>query len=492
VTEPLHNLLTGAARLAPDHPAAVDGDRMLTYRQLDQQANRLAHRLIDCGVRPGDRVGLLLEKSLATLVAVYGTLKAGAAYVPLAPKQPPERQAHIIGVAGVQVVVTAGEPCLSPDIRLVDLSACDELANEPDTAPSIPVGVDDLAYVLFTSGSTGRPKGVALTHRNAMSFVDWAVSEFGIVRADRLANHAPLNFDLTVFDLYAAARAAATVVLVPRPAAAFPRELADFVRRQRISVWYSVPSALHMLVRRGGLEQAELPHLRLVLFAGEVFPVPQLRALMTLLPHAEYANLYGPTETNVCTFHRVPNPLPESCLALPIGMPVDGVAITAHAKDGSLVPDGEQGELWVRGPTVMRGYIGEPELTAAALCTVPPAGPAYRTGDLGHRDALGVWWFAGRVDSQIKSRGYRIEPGEIEAALHSHPAVVECAVVPVADEEFGSRIRAHVVVRDGLGAAELLAHSRKTLPGYMVPGSFELRDSLPRTSTGKIDYQRLK
>jgi amino acid adenylation domain-containing protein len=489
VTGTLHALLTDAVRTRPDHVAVVDGGTELTYRELDDRSTALAHRLAGLGVRQGDRVGLLLEKSAATLVAVHGTLKAGAAYVPLAPKQPADRQAHIIAAADIRVVVTAGEPC--PGVMVVDLSAPDEPAHPPEALPV--TGPDDLAYVLFTSGSTGRPKGVALTHRNALSFVDWAVAEFGVGPADRLANHAPLHFDLAVFDLFAAARAAATVVLVPRSAAAFPRELAEFVQRERITVWYSVPSALHQLASRGGLRPGALPALRLVLFAGEVFPVPQLRALMALVPHAEYANLYGPTETNVCTFHRVPNPLPGSCHALPIGIPVAGVEVTAHAEDGGLVPDGERGELWVRGPTVMRGYLGEAELTSAALRPVPPSGePAYRTGDLGHRDPDGVWWFAGRRDSQIKSRGYRIELGEIETALHGHPAVVECAVVPVPDDEFGNRIVAHVVVRDGAGAAELRTYSRKTLPSYMVPSSFELRDSLPRTSTGKVDYQCLK
>jgi amino acid adenylation domain-containing protein len=488
MTGTLHGLLADAARTRPDHVAVVDGDTELTYRQLAGRASRLAHRLAGLGVRPGDRVGLLMEKSAETLVAVYGTLQAGAAYVPLAPKQPAGRQAHIVAAAGIRVVVTAGETC--PGVAVVDLAGQDDAGAEPVDLPE--TGRDDLAYVLFTSGSTGRPKGVALTHRNALSFVDWAVAEFGVGPGDRLANHAPLHFDLAVFDLFAAARAAATVVLVPRSAAAFPRELAGFVRERRITVWYSVPSALHQLASRGGLEPGALPDLRLVLFAGEVFPVPQLRALMALVPHAEYANLYGPTETNVCTFHRVPNPLPGSCGTLPIGVPIAGVEVSAHAEDGTAVPDGDRGELWVRGPTVMRGYLGEPALTSAVLSPVPPSGePAYRTGDLGHRDADGVWWFAGRRDAQIKSRGYRIELGEIETALHDHPAVVECAVVPVPDEEFGNRIVAHVVVRDGVGAAELRAYSRKTLPSYMVPSSFELRDSLPRTTTGKVDYQCL-
>ncbi|MFE4924874.1 amino acid adenylation domain-containing protein [Streptomyces sp. NPDC056661] len=492
MTETLHSLLARAAQLAPDHPAVVDGERMLSYRQLNSRSNQLAHRLVEMGVRPGARVAIKMEKSVETLVAVYGVLKSGAAYVPLPVHQPSQREAHILATAGIEIMVTAGEASRPPGVRQVDLMDLGRSETMQSVAPTVQVVSDDHAYVLFTSGSSGRPKGVALSHRNALSFVAWGVAEFGISQADRIANHAPLHFDLSVFDLFAAARAAATVVLVPRSAQTFPRELGAFIEQHHISVWYSVPSALQLMVRRGGVVEGELASLRLILFAGEVFPIHQLRALMELAPQAEYANLYGPTETNVCTFYRVPNPLPDSCSALPIGIPIDEVEVTAHSDDGTPVPDGVQGELWVRGPTVMQCYLADPELTRAAIQPIPPNGyPAYRTGDLGHRDADGVWWFSGRRDAQIKSRGYRIELGEIEAALYSHPAVTECAAVAVPHEQFGNRIVAYVAVRSGCTRADLVAHSRAFLPSYMVPWSLEVRESLPRTSTGKIDYQRL-
>jgi amino acid adenylation domain-containing protein len=370
-----------------------------------------------------------------------------------------------------------------------------DIAAQPDTRIAAPAGPDDLAYVLYTSGSTGIPKGVMLTHRNALAFVDWAVAELAVSRDDRLSNHAPLHFDLAVFDVFAAARAAAAVVLVPRSAAAFPVELAAFIREKEISVWYSVPSALNMLATRGELEPGGPPRLRLVLFAGEVFPIAQLRGAMAAFPRAEFYNLYGPTETNVCTFYPVPRPLPEDCTAIPIGYPISDVELLAITDTGDVTGPGERGELWVHGPTVMRGYLGEAEHTAKVLRAPDPRRPqltGYGTGDLVSADETGLWSFFGRRDSQIKSRGYRIELGEIEAALSGHPQIAECAVVPVPDPAFGSLIAAYVVTSAALSPADLTAYSRTALPSYMVPTSFSVLAALPRTSTGKIDYQALK
>jgi amino acid adenylation domain-containing protein len=519
MTELLHDALDEAADRYPGAIAIVDGDLALTYRQLQIAANHVAHELVRIGVRRGERVGLYLHKSAQGLAALYGVLKAGAAYVPLAADWPIVRVKHIIADAGIGVLITgleqagnwpeltgrdagvehlicvngrAGELPAAPGAALTDVAG---LAKQPDTSPPVAVGPGDLAYVLYTSGSTGGPKGVMLTHRNGLSFVDWAVAEFAVTRNDRLASHAPLHFDLSVFDLFAAARAAAPVVLVPKDAAPFPPALGSFVRDSSITVWYSVPSAVNMLASRAGLQPGDLPALRLVLFAGEVFPVSQLRKAMAAIPGAEFCNLYGPTETNVCTCYRVPRPLDEHVRSLPLGQPIDGVQLFCRTDDGRAAAENELGELWVSGPTVMAGYLGHPERTGRALGPPDPAHPdaiAYRTGDLASQDAAGLWHFAGRRDSQIKSRGYRIELGEIETVLNGHPAVIECAVTAAPDEAFGNRIDAYVVVGDGLGPAELTAYSRKSLPSYMVPWSFAVMPALPRTSTGKIDYQELK
>ncbi|MYS80784.1 amino acid adenylation domain-containing protein [Embleya scabrispora] len=501
MTDLLHQLLRESAARTPHATAVIDDAGVTTYAELDQRANQVAHLLRSRGVRPGDRVGLHLPRTADALVGVYGVLAAGAAYVPLPLGVPASRLRTIVIDAGIRIILAAHDDTTQvradlggPDSPLTDVvapRAAAELSGEP---PQIPVEPDDLAYVLYTSGSTGVPKGVMISHRNAMSFVDWAAREFCVTGEDRLANHAPLHFDLSVFDVFAAAWAGAAVVPVPPQAAAFPAVLADFVRTQQITVWYSVPSALNLLVSRSGLRAGDLPALRLVLFAGEVYPLPQLRSALETLPDACFYNLYGPTETNVCTYYRVPRPFPADSAALPIGIPLPGIDLCAETDDGRLAGVGETGELCVRGTTVMRGYLGDPARTAQALRPVVdgPGIPTYHTGDLVTRDSDGHWHFLGRRDSQIKTRGYRVELGEVERALALHPAVVECAVVAVPDEEFGHLIAAFVVLREEVATARLTAHCRTVLPSYMVPWRMRAVTALPRTTTDKIDYRLLK
>lgn len=507
----VNRLLTTSAERDPDRVAVRDRERVLTYAELESRANRLAHLLADVGTVPGDRVGVYLDKSLESLVAIYGTLKAGAAYVPLDPQAPTSRLAYIAGNAGIQVLLTgiekakhwsalvSGARSIETLIALdadglagnapespVRLLADEALGAQPDTAPRVRQSPSDVAYILYTSGSTGEPKGVMLSHRNALAFVDWAVEAFSITSADRLSSHAPLHFDLSVLDLFAAAEAGATVVLVPTRTTMFPVELARLIRDEAISVWYSVPSALTMLVTRGALEPAAFPQLRAILFAGEVFPMKYLLRLMELLPHVRFYNLYGPTETNVCTWYEVPRyAADEAPPAIPIGRAISGVKTVVLDEEEAPVSRGRVGELHVGGPTVMQGYWGDPDRTSRAL--VERNGDrVYRTGDLVLEEDDGNLVFLGRRDSQIKSRGYRIELGEIEAALYEHPLVLECAALAVPDELVTNRIKAVVAARAPVDEGELSEHCRTRLPRYMVPELFEFRDELPKSSTGKI------
>lgn len=517
----VHDLVAESAARYPDRPAVVDDERSVTYAELDATANRLAHLLAECGVRPGDRVGLYLEKSLEAVTGIYGILKAGATYVPLDPGAPTARLGTIAGDAGLRCLVTGTEkagdwPALIAEgaslEALVVLNATDgavagpdglrvftstALAAHPaDAPPDVPRSTSDLAYILYTSGSTGVPKGVMLSHLNAMAFVDWGVAEFAVTETDRLSSHAPLHFDLSVFDLYAAARAGAAVVIVPGQLALFPVELGKWIRDAGITVWYSVPSILTLLVLRGKLAEVELPALRTILFAGEVFPTKHLHRLVELLPHVRFANLFGPTETNVCTWYEVPRWAGEPPASIPIGKAIMDVEVFAVREDGTVAPAGEVGELYVRGPTVMQGYWGDAERTARTLLRKwdgPPGGefPVYRTGDLVHLDENGDWIFLGRRDSQIKSRGYRIELGDIEAALNQHPGVVECAIVAIPDEIVTNRIKAYVVRRSEVGDDELNRFLGERVPRYMAPELYEFRSDLPRSSTGKIDRRAL-
>lgn len=512
----LGDLLRDAARVRPDGTAVVDGTRVLSYAELDDLSDRVARLLGELGVGRGDRVGLFLEKSADAVVGLYGVLKAGAAYVPIDAHSPVTRAGYIANNCRVRCLISASSRRtswpellrLAPSIENVvvldaqtgELDAgalpvvgIERVTGQPVGPPDVDVIDQDVAYILYTSGSTGEPKGVTLTHRNAMTFVDWAADEFHVGPTDRLSSHAPFHFDLSVFDLFAAAHGGATLVLVPASASVFPLEVARFIRDEQITVWYSVPSILTALTTQGAIGQGDAATLRTILFAGEVFPTKHLRALMGLLPHVRFANLYGPTETNVCTWYEVP-PLPDDQLeTIPIGRAITNDELYVVADDGTRATQGEVGELYVRGGTVMRGYWADPERTERLLVPDPFAAafpdPVYRTGDLVREEKDGNLRYLGRRDAQIKSRGYRIELGEIEAALNTHPAVRECAVVAIPDELITNRIKAYVVSE--AGERELVRFCNERIPKYMIPQTFEFRETLPKTSTGKTDRRAL-
>jgi amino acid adenylation domain-containing protein len=498
-------------------------DQRLTYGELDRASSQLARALVAQGVRRGDRVGIYLAKSPASLVSIYGILKAGAVYVPIDPSAPLPRVAYIVGNCGIRVLITSNdrlgrlrqafaEPGSLQTILVADWDAPREAAPPPgfqlvawgpalaaeSEGPIVPAGIDtDLAYILYTSGSTGEPKGVMLSHRNALTFVNWARERFAVTAADRLSSHAPLHFDLSIFDLFAAAAAGATLVLVPTETTLFPLPQAQLMAEARITVWYSVPSALILMLTHLDLRELALDQLRLILFAGEVFPVKYLRQLHEAVPHAALFNLYGPTETNVCTYYEVTDIPSDRTEPFPIGRACENTDVFALDEEGRLCGVGEVGELYARGSTVMQGYWGRPEDTARVLAQNPLqphfADPAYRTGDLVKLDASGDYLFLGRRDNQIKSRGFRIELGEIETALYNHPAVREAAAVAIPDEQIGNRIHAFVALHEGgaATASDLERHCIAALPRYMVPEQITLRPVLPKTSTGKIDRRGL-
>ena len=509
----LHHYLARSAARAPERPALVAPNGSLDYRQLDELSNALANALIAQGISKGDRIGIDLEKFAEAVVAIYGILKAGGTYVPLDPRAPAQRKAMIVSDCAMRGLITSREklqglqPALAgrpPCVVLIDAAApagmlvWSDVASASRAIPTDPGTIElDLAYILYTSGSTGVPKGVMISHRAALAFVEWSARYFRLDAGDRLSNHAPLHFDLSVFDLFAAADAGSAVVLVPPAVAVFPRSLAKWIDESGVTVWYSVPSALTQLALHGGLEKLGFSALRQVLFAGEVFPVAHLRRLMAAIPQAAYFNLYGPTETNVCTVYEVPARVPENSAPLPIGRACENTEVFAMNEQGRVLSAGETGELLVRGPTLMQGYWGQPGRSQEALVPDPRfpdrAGCVYRTGDLVRLEESGDYRFIGRRDNQVKSRGYRIELGDIEAVLHRHPAVAHAAAVPVPHPEFGCVLRGLLVLRGGcrLERAEIAAFCADALPPYMIPADFEFRTELPMTSNGKVDRRAL-
>jgi len=522
----LGGLLLAAATHHPHGVALRESatGRHVRYGELETQANQLAHKLISWGVGRGDRVGLWLPKSIESVATIHGSLRTGAAHVPVDPQAPAARAATIFILAGVSAVVvhasfvdalraawppekasefprliivgTSSKPILDQDLSWTDLLAGDPV----ETVQPVDQPVTDLAYILFTSGSTGQPKGVMLTHENAWCFLDWCDREIAPTGHDVFSSHAPLHFDLSVFDLYASVRHAAPLVLIDESMAKEPARLANFLKSSHITVWYSAPSILAMMVEHGQLdspiEETGKPWKgpRITLFAGEVFPVAPLKSLRKIWPESTFWNLYGPTETNVCTAFKTPDNLDDLESPLPIGpvcKPLEGRVVDP---DGYDVPAESEGELVIFGPRVMAGYFGRDDLTEAAFFTGQDSRKWYRTGDLVKLNASGDYVFHGRRDRMVKKRGYRIELGEIESALYRFEAIERAAVVAVPSETQGLRIAAFIAMKpDRPGSIiALKRHCSTILPHYMIPDDVRFLPELPTTSTDKVDYPALK
>jgi amino acid adenylation domain-containing protein len=509
----LGSLLTDAARSNPDHIAVIDpGKKSVDYGSLYELASDISTALESAGVGENDRVGICAPKSIGTIAAIFASLKADACYVPVDPGAPPRRSAFIfadcavkailvhkplkdalvaqLGEQGVQVMQSMA--ISTPDGSGVDLRL---LVTDSDAQPELGDHKGKLAYILYTSGSTGNPKGVMHSHDTAMGFVDWCSREFQPQQGDRFSSHAPFHFDLSIFDLYVSIKHQATLVLIGEEEGKQPLTLASLIAEQKISVWYSTPSILRLLVEYGKLETLDCSSLRLVLYAGEVFPLKHLQALYALWPESEYYNLYGPTETNVCTFFKVSTPIPDDpSLPQRIGAVCSGDIAAVVDDEGNTVAEGTEGELWIAGDSVHLGYWNVPDRNAQAFSSDDSGNRWYKTGDVVIDQGGGDFLFLGRRDRMVKRRGFRVELGEIETALYRHPDITEAAVVALPDEESGVKLHAFIQWsgKDAPSILQMKRYASENLLSYMVPDRFAFLDSLPNTSTDKVDYQKLK
>lgn len=498
--------LDRAASQWSDHTAVVDSTgQALTYSQLHNLADKVGAFLTTRGFGPGDLIAFMMAKRCEAIGLMFGTMKVGAGYVPLDRNAGPGRIRQILGDCGVRVlfadeealaqlqarglpghgITTVVLPTAGPGSATRWADALPTADSTNLTGPA-PIG-DDLAYLLYTSGSTGMPKGVKVSHGNAISFVEWASVQFNITTEDRIAGHAPLHFDLSVFDVFATVRSGATLYLLAEDVAADPRRILDFLARHHITVWYSAPSILGMIAERAPATTNN--RLRLVLFAGEVFPVAKLRRLTRLWPRPAYYNLYGPTETNVCTFARIPTPVPDDRTEpYPIGHPCSHCAVMVVDECNRPVPEGQSGLLCVAGPSVVSGYW---RVDHDPRFFHHDGRRWYQTGDVVWPSADG-FLFCGRRDRMIKRRGYRIELDELQHTLVRCPDVTDAAVI--ADTTQPSAIITAFVVTNGAPVTQIGLRSfcRAELGPHLIPDRFIYLDALPHTSTGKIDYQRLQ
>jgi amino acid adenylation domain-containing protein len=464
------------AWLQPDHPAVHGADGTdLTYGQLWQRSGWLAAALAADGIGRGDRVAVAMDRSTEFVVAILGTARAGAAYVPLDPLAPPARHALTLSEADVRAVISdrGREGALTvPD------------ADSGLLVPDVDLAGDDPLYVGFTSGSTGLPKGVVVPHRAVASFTHRPLY-CPVTRTDRVANVANPAFDATTFEIWNTLVAGATVVILPSLAGTPVQEWRDLLRDYAVTKMFLTAALFHAVARE---DPATWNSLDTLLVGGELVDVDAVAAVLAVEPPRRLLHVYGPTETTFATyFECTGTDLPR----LPIGGPVQACTLHVLGDEQWPVPDGERGELYIGGPQVAAGYLGRPDLTAERFVILPSGERVYRTGDLVRRLPGGELDFLGRADRQVKLRGFRIEPEEIEYALAATGLVTDAHVATV-----GEQSAAHLVgfVRpsgDGDPSADLTAALRERMPPYMVPTRWVVVPTMPINGVGKVDRDAL-
>jgi amino acid adenylation domain-containing protein len=525
----IQHYLENTARINPGETAIIDRDGQITNEDLDLKSNQIANLLHSLGFETREVTGVFLNKSIEAIVAFHGVLKAGGCYIPLdAVFSPLDRVYNIIKLSELKYIISNSSLWqklynnATPDqrnyLKRQKVVFADNLLSEPGKEkmpipesfenciyfdPSISktnhnydknIINDDLAYILYTSGSTGIPKGVMITHSNAITFIDWAVSYFKPSARTFFSCHAPLHFDLSVFDIYVSIATNGCVTLVPFETASNPKALIQWISEKKINYWYSVPSVWVAILNYAGIEKDKLSSLKNILFAGEVFPPKYLKKLMNILPDCSFFNLYGPTETNVCTYYRVQGPDDVKDKPVPIGLGCENTEVLALNEKGEPIGENEEGELLVRGAGVTKGYYKNPETTKAAFMTSPlpyhHGGMLYKTGDTVRKSPDGFYEYVGRRDFMVKVAGFRVELQEIEHVLLENPIIEEAVLVSYYYEERGNNaIGAFVKLKENekVSIIDIKKNISSKLPNYMVPEIIFKIDEIPKNTNGKID-----
>ena len=510
----LPDIIQQSAQSYPNKVAFVSGVHMRTYAQMSDEINQLANVLEAQGVQKGDRVGIYLNRSIETAVAIFGIMKAGAIYVPLDTSSPTSLTLYLIKECDIHILIS------NPSQRR-KLSALTSVKSTIDTiigwkgeqsvdvitwdtvrsaskhfTSSTPLLEHDPAYIIYTSGSTGNPKGIVHTHHRGLAYARLSVDTFGIHKEDRIANHAPVFFDISLLGYFAGPIVGATTIIIPDAATIMPFSLAALIEKEKITIWYSVPLALIQMLQSGSLPSLDVSPLRWVMYAGEPFPPKYLRELMQLWPNIRFCNKYGPAETNVCTYHILTE-TPSSDEPISIGVTWANTEKLIVDLNNNEVTQGESGELLIRSATAMLGYWQDSAKTNESFYSCSGnhgfVKDYYRTGDLVREDKEGRLHFLGRKDHQIKTRGYRVELGAIEAILIAHDEVVEAVVYAVKHSDDTVSISGAVIMKSEYGANEedLISYLSDKLPHYAVPTEIRLMEEFPRTGSGKTNRPAL-
>ena len=499
-------------------------DEKITYGQLESESNKLAVLLIKQKLAPGDRVGLFLEKTPKTIIAMLGISKAGGVYVPLDPHSPPERVVKIIRSSELSLIfvdhhtthlfqhiihsdwdtgsipwIWWSEKSMMYGDDFPPKFVYKDIDSQRNESCQVVRNSARAAHILFTSGSTGQPKGVVITHKNIETFIHWAVPYFNMKSGEHTSCHSPLHFDLSTFDIYGAFASGSHLHLVPADINIHPKKLSAFILENKLTQWFSVPSALSYLAKFKVIPEGGYPHLKRLIWCGEVFPLPGLQYWMKNLPAVQFTNLYGPTEATIASSYYTVKNLPDDLTLIPIGEPCSDEKLIILDEKLQPKATGEVGDLYIEGSGLSPGYWKDIAKTKAAFSwRINEEGKReriYKTGDLASLNSDGLIYFHGRSDYQIKSRGYRIELGEIETALGQNEMLREYAVVPVHLNGFdGTAIGCAYVgseIKNGALAPVLKQNLKDIIPSYMMPQVWKEFDKLPRNGNGKIDRKRL-
>ncbi|MGF7050448.1 amino acid adenylation domain-containing protein [Paenibacillus sp. DS2015] len=492
----------------PSKIAISMGDRQLSYDEFYNRCIQLAKKLA-AHLPPKSRICIHMHKSDRFIELMFACLLSGITYIPIDPRSPIERARFIVEDSHSKIVFLDQQtkkiwsnPSLesSPGLQVEEVLLDDfiPILDEERKEMVIPVLIeqDDLAYILYTSGSTGKPKGVMISHKNASTFVNWGMDYFPLTEDDKIAIISPLHFDLCVLDIFVGLGKGATIYPVDESTVFMPEAMFRFLKHNRITLTYTVPTAYISLIKRSTASNNSLPDLKYILYAGEAFPPEMLANIKLIAPAARIFNMYGPVETNIITVHEV-DAEDLSKADIPIGSSVVGAAVFLVDDHSELIEQSDkEGQIWVSGPSVSAGYLNLPSHNENFQKLIVHQGityHCYNTGDYGWRDSDHNLHYVGRRDFLVKTRGFRVELGEVESILLNHNEVVEAAVVAVPHRDYTHLLIAHIILRDtSVEISDIQKFCQLNMPSYMIPWRIIVHEQLPKTTTGKISRVPLR